>query len=121
MGESAIPETLPKALADPVLHKKLEEIDCKKRISRWFYDPQMHELGGSPRFESGLPNHNCRQCVRDTRAADGGVVEAADLHRASLAALADRIAAIAADAPTDTAARQLVEYRAHYRCRVVAL
>jgi nicotinamidase-related amidase len=98
-GESRIEKALPNAFAGTDLQQTLEGLGRKQLVFAGF---QTHMcISSSVRVALDLGYAStvvARACAtRDLPDGEGGVVAAADLHRASLAALSDRFALVVAD------------------------
>ncbi|MDP6268863.1 MAG: cysteine hydrolase family protein [Alphaproteobacteria bacterium] len=98
-GESTIEKALPNAFAGTDLQQTLEDLGRKQLLFAGF---QTHMcISSTVRVALDLGYAStvvARACAtRDLPDGEGGVVAAADLHRASLAALSDRFALVVAD------------------------
>jgi nicotinamidase-related amidase len=99
-GESTVAKRKPNAFADTNLNELLKSLKRNELIVAGF----MTHMCVSSTVRAGL-DLGYRSTVvanaagtRDLPTPDGGVIKAADLHRAALAALGDRFATIVADA-----------------------
>ena len=99
-AEPVVQKPLPNAFADTDLAGKLEEAGRKQLIVTGFMTHMCVSSTARAALDHGyrvtIPAAAC--ATRDLPAPDGGVMKAADLHRAALTALADRFAIIAKDA-----------------------
>ncbi len=98
-GEPVIEKVVPNAFADGALDKRLKELGVSNIIMAGF----MTHLCVSTTARAALDlGYGCTVlgpacATRDLPDGQGGVVSATELHRAELAALADRFAVIATD------------------------
>jgi len=99
-GEPVVQKPLPNALAQTDLAERLEAAGRKQLIVCGFMTHMCVSSTARAALDHGyrvtIPAAAC--ATRDLPAPDGGVVEAATLHRAALAGLADRFAIVARDA-----------------------
>lgn len=98
-GEPVISKNLPNAFAGTDLQKKLEEIGRKELIFIGFMTHMCISSSIRAALDLGYRSTLVANAAatRDLPGPDGGVIDAASLHAASLAALADRFAILAAD------------------------
>ena len=99
-AEPVVQKPLPNAFADTDLADKLEAAGRKQLIIAGFMTHMCISSTARAALDHGyrvtIPAAAC--ATRDLPAPDGGVMTAAELHRAALTALADRFAIIARDA-----------------------
>jgi nicotinamidase-related amidase len=99
-AEAVVQKPLPNAFADTDLADRLEAAGRKQLIVAGFMTHMCVSSTARAALDHGyrvtIPAAAC--ATRDLPAPDGGVMKAADLHRAALTALADRFAIVATDA-----------------------
>jgi len=99
-GEPVVQKPLPNAFADTDLGERLAASGRKQLIVTGFMTHMCVSSTARAALDHGyrvtIPAAAC--ATRDLPAPDGGIVKAADLHRAALAGLADRFAIVARDA-----------------------
>jgi nicotinamidase-related amidase len=99
-AEPVVQKPLPNAFADTDLADRLEAAGRKQLIVAGFMTHMCVSSTARAALDHGyrvtIPAAAC--ATRDLPAPDGGVMKAADLHRAALTALADRFAIVATDA-----------------------
>lgn len=99
-GEPVVRKPLPNAFADTDLARVLEQAGRKQLIVAGFMTHMCVSSTARAALDHGyrvtIPAAAC--ATRDLPAPDGGVIDAATLHRAALAGLADRFAIVARDA-----------------------
>ena len=99
-GEPVVTKPLPNAFAETDLAEKLEDAGRKQLIVTGFMTHMCVSSTARAALDHGyrvtIPAAAC--ATRDLPAPDGGVMKAADIHRAALTALADRFAIVAKDA-----------------------
>ncbi len=99
-AEPVVTKTLPNAFADTDLAEKLAVAGRKQLIVAGFMTHMCVSSTARAALDHGyrvtVPAAAC--ATRDLPASDGGVLQAADIHRCALAELADRFAIVAQDA-----------------------
>ncbi|HEM47052.1 MAG TPA: cysteine hydrolase [Alphaproteobacteria bacterium] len=99
-GEPVVLKPLPNAFAGTDLGERLAATGRKQLIVTGFMTHMCVSSTARAALDHGyrvtIPAAAC--ATRDLPAPDGGIVKAADLHRAALAGLADRFAIVARDA-----------------------
>lgn len=100
IGEPIVEKTLPNGFAGTSLEKTLQEISRKKLIVAGFMTHMCVSSTVRAGIDLGYSSTviDAATATRDLPLPGGGVVNAETVHRSSLAALADRFAAIASTA-----------------------
>lgn len=98
-GEAVVEKTLPNAFAGTTLDATLKELGVEEIIVAGFMSHMCVSTTARVCMEHGLRCTvvDAACATRDLPDGKGGVVAAAELHRAAMAALADRFAAVVAD------------------------
>ncbi len=99
-GEAIVKKPLPNAFANTNLHDLLQEIGRKEIIFAGFQSHMCISSSARAALDLGYRTTVVGGAVatRDLPRPDGGVIDAVELHNASMAALGDRFAIIARDA-----------------------
>ncbi len=95
-GETIVKKAMPNAFANTELHDKLQEIGAKQLIFAGFMTHMCVSASVRAALDLGYRNTlvSGAAATRDLPTPSGGVIDAASLHEASIAALGDRFAII---------------------------